>query len=82
MRINWPNMITVGSAVILVGTMIFGLAYATGWALGGFLGLGDLGAYFFEGVFLLIAAVGLIAFLRSAMKAEPIVERWDRSTES
>lgn len=75
MRINWVNLTTVGSAAILVGTMIFGLAYATGWALGGFLNLGDLGAYFFEGVFLLIAAAGLLAFLRSAMAAEPIFER-------
>jgi hypothetical protein len=51
MRINWLNLTTVGSAAILVGTMIFGLAYATGWALGGFLGLGDIGAYFFRGRF-------------------------------
>jgi hypothetical protein len=82
MRINWLNLTTVGSAAILVGTMIFGLAYATGWALGGFLGLGDLGAYFFEGIFLVIAAAGLIAFLRSALKAEPIVERGDRANGS
>jgi hypothetical protein len=82
MRINWPNLTTVGSAAILVGTMIFGLAYATGWALGGFLGLGDLGAYLFEGIFLLIATVGIIAFLRSALKVEPIVERGDRTNGS
>lgn len=75
MRINWLNLMTVGSAAILVGTMIFGLAYATGWALGGFLGLGDLGAYFFEGVFLLLAAAGLVAFLRSAAATEPVFER-------
>jgi hypothetical protein len=79
MRINWLNLTTVGSAAILVGTMIFGLAYATGWALGGFLGLGDLGAYFFEAVFLLIAAAGMLAFLRSAIAAEPVLQRRDRS---
>jgi hypothetical protein len=77
MRINWLNLSTVGSAAILVGTMIFGLAYATGWALGGFLNLGDAGAYFFEAVFLLLAAVGMLAFLKSAIAAEPIVERRD-----
>jgi hypothetical protein len=77
MRINWLNLITVGSAAILVGTMIFGLAYATGWALGGFLSLGDAGAYLFEGVFLLLAAAGMFAFLKSAIAAEPIVERRD-----
>jgi len=79
MRINWLNLTTVGSAAILIGTMVFGLAYATGWALGGFLGLGDIGAYFFEGVFLLISAAGMLAFLRSAIEAEPIFERRDRS---
>lgn len=72
MRINWLNLSTVGSAVVLIGCMAVALAYATGWALGGLLGLGDYGAYFFEGVFLLMAAVGLIAFVRSALKAEPI----------
>jgi hypothetical protein len=79
MRINWLNLTTVGSATILIGTMIFGLAYATGWALGGFLGLGDIGAYFFEAVFLLISAAGMLAFLRSAIEAEPIIEHRDRS---
>jgi hypothetical protein len=77
MRINWPNLVTVGSAAILVGTMIFGLAYATGWALGGFLGLGDAGAYFFEAVLMLLAAVAMLAFLKSAIAVEPIVERGD-----
>jgi hypothetical protein len=77
MRINWPNLVTVASAAILVGTMIFGLAYATGWALGGFLSLGDAGAYFFEATFMLLAAAAMLAFLKSAIAAEPIVERRD-----
>lgn len=77
MRINWLNLSTIVSAGIMVGTMIFGLAYATGWALGGILGLGDLGAYFFEAVFFVIAASGLIAFLRTAVRADPILEPRD-----
>lgn len=72
MRINWLNLSTVASAAVLIGTMAFALAYATGWALGGLLGLGDYGAYFFEGVFLLIATAALLAFIRLAVKAEPI----------
>lgn len=82
MRVNWLNLSTVGSAGILVGTMIFGLAYATGWALGGILGLGELGAYFFETVFIVIAATGLIAFLRSAVQADPILEPRDLPTRA
>lgn len=77
MRINWLNLSTVVSAGILVGTMIFGLAYATGWALGGIFGLGELGAYFFEAVFFVIAASGLIAFLRAAVRADPILNPRD-----
>lgn len=77
MRIHWLNLLTVGSAAILIGTMVFGLAYATGWALGGFLGLGDFGAYFFEAIFSLMAAAAMLAFLRSATKVEPIFRRED-----
>lgn len=77
MRIHWTNLITVGSATILIGTMVFGLAYATGWALGGILELGDVGAYFFEAVFMLLAAAAMIAFIRSAVQAEPIFRRDD-----
>jgi hypothetical protein len=55
--------------------MIFGLAYTIGWALGGFLNLGDAGAYFFEAAFMLLALIGMLAFLKSAVAAEPIVER-------
>jgi hypothetical protein len=39
--------------------------------------LGDAGAYLFEGVFLMLAAAGMFAFLKSAIAAEPIVERRD-----
>lgn len=77
MRINWLNLSTVASAAILIGTMLFGLAYATGWALGGLLGLGEIGAYFFEVVFSLLAALAMFAFLRSANRAEPIIDRDD-----
>lgn len=75
MRVNWINLLTVGSAMILIGTMVFGLAYATGWALGGLLGLGDIGSYFFETVFVLLALAAMVAFTRSATQTEPIIER-------
>ncbi len=74
-RIYWANLLTVGSAAVMVGTMLFGLAYATGWALGGILGLGEVGALFFEIVFALVALAAMIAFLRSAHEAEPIFGR-------
>lgn len=75
MRVNWINLSTVGSAAILIGSMACGLAFATGWALGGLLGFGDIGAYFFEAVFILLALAALIAFLREAIQVEPIFKR-------
>jgi hypothetical protein len=75
MRVNWTNLLTVGSAMILIGTMVVALGLATGWALGGVLGLGDFGSYFFELVFVLLALAAMAAFARSALAVEPIVER-------
>ena len=74
-RINWPNLITVGSAAILIGTMIVGLGLATGWALAGMLGLGDIGALVLEVLFVGLAAAGLVAFWRMAVRVEPVVDR-------
>ncbi|MCC6947866.1 MAG: hypothetical protein IT539_08880 [Bradyrhizobiaceae bacterium] len=74
-RINWTNLITVGSAAILIGAMIVGLGVATGWAVAGILGLGDIGATILEVLFTAVALVGLVAFWRSATRVEPIIER-------
>ena len=38
-RINWTNLMTVGSACVLVGAMMLVLGFSTGWALAGILGL-------------------------------------------
>ncbi|MDF2974853.1 MAG: hypothetical protein K0R61_5303 [Microvirga sp.] len=37
----WSNLLTYGSAMILVGTEVYGVALAAAWALGGFFELGD-----------------------------------------
>ena len=74
-RINWPNLITVVSAAILVGTMIAGLGVATGWAIAGMLGLGEIGTSILVALFIGMALLGVVAFWRSATRVEPIVER-------
>ena len=74
-RINWTNLVTVGSACILVGAMIVGLGLATGWALAGMLGLGEIGAWVLEALFAAVAVVGIVAFWRMAVRVEPIVDR-------
>jgi hypothetical protein len=74
-RINWQNLVTVGSAAVLIGTMVIGLGLATGWAIAGMLGLGEIGTYVIEALFVGIAAASIVSFWRTAMRVEPIVER-------
>jgi ABC-type transport system involved in cytochrome bd biosynthesis fused ATPase/permease subunit len=73
-RINWTNLVTVASAAILIGTMIVGLGLATGWAIAGALGLGEIGTYVIEALFVAVAAVVIVAFWRTASRVEPVVE--------
>jgi hypothetical protein len=74
-RINWTNLVTVASAAILIGTMIVGLGLATGWAIAGALGLGEIGTYVIEALFVAVAAVVIVAFWRTASRIEPVVKR-------
>ena len=53
--IHWTNVITVVSAAILIGTEIIGAGMATGWAIAGLFGLGEIGAYVLEAVFVAAA---------------------------
>ena len=73
-RIIWPNLITVVSLAILIGTMIVGLGLATGWAIAGALGLGEIGTYVIEAMFVAIAAAVIVAFWRKATSIERVVE--------
>jgi len=75
MRIKWSNLLTVGSATILVGSQTVALGILTGWATAGLLGLGDIGAYAFEAAFGGLALAGTIAFTRMAMRAEPLTDQ-------
>jgi hypothetical protein len=74
-RINWAHLVTVGSAAVIVGTMILVLGFATGWALAGMFGLGEVGTLVLEAIFIVIAAAGAVTFWRLAVKAEPIFDR-------
>jgi len=74
-RINWTNLLTVGSACVLVGAMILALGVATGWALAGMFGLGEIGAWVLEIFFSGVALAGIVAFWRMAVRVEPVIER-------
>lgn len=69
---NWTNLLTVGSASVLVGTEVVAAAFAAGWAFAGLLGLGPTGTIVFEAVGSLLGLLALYAFWRTAVKVEPI----------
>src|SRR5579871_4953844 len=66
--VHWTNVITVLSAAILIGTEIIGAGMATGWAIAGLFGLGEIGAYVLEAIFVAAACVIIFNFVRRASK--------------
>ena len=74
-RVNWLNLVTVISAAILIGTEIIGAGLATGWAIAGLFGLGDIGAYVLEALFGLGGLAVIVFFVRAAARIEPFIER-------
>lgn len=74
-RINWPNLITIASAAILIGVEVIGIGIATGWALATLFGLGKTIEAVLMAIFALAAAYFTWSFVRNAAKIEPIVER-------
>lgn len=71
--VNWQNLITVTSMLILVGTEVFGVALAGGWAIAGLFELGDAVGYVLMGLFSLVAAYIVFLLWRRAHRIEPIV---------
>ncbi len=70
--IKWRNLLTVGSASILVGTETVGAGVATGWALGGIFNLGATGQHIGMALFGSLGIVAFVAFFRRAVRVEPI----------
>jgi hypothetical protein len=74
-RINWPSVITVVSAAVLIGAEVFGIAYAGGWALATLFGFEDIGQRLVEGALVLLGAYIMYVFIRHAMLVEPFTTR-------
>lgn len=68
--INWLNVSTLVSVAILVGTELIGAGAAAGWAMGGLFGLGETITHGLQGVFVILALLGLFYFLRAAAAHE------------
>lgn len=73
--LNWRNLLTVVSVAILVGTEVFGAAFAGAWAIAGLFELGTTVQYGLMALFGAIGIWGMVAFVRSALVIEPLDER-------
>ena len=74
-RINWPSVITVVSAAILIGAEVFGAAFAGGWALSILFGLDTMGEHILQIVLFLCGVAVMAAFMRTAARVEPFTRR-------
>ena len=70
--LHWPNLLTLLSVAILVGVELVGAGWAAGWAIGGLFQLSGVISDALEVLFVLAGLVGLAAFMRAAVKAEPV----------
>jgi hypothetical protein len=70
--LNWTSLTTVASVAILVGTELLGIAWATGWALAGFMQLGPTFALAFQGILALLALFAVYVLVKQAVRVEPI----------
>ena len=75
-EIQWPSVITVISAAILISAEVFGAAFAGGWALAILLGLDDTGAHVMQAVLFAIGVLVMVAFVRAAQRIEPFTRRF------
>lgn len=69
---NTRNLITIVSMMVLVGTEVFAVAIAAGWALAGLFDLGDTVGHVLMVLFSSIAAWIMLQLWRRAVSIEPI----------
>jgi hypothetical protein len=74
-QINWPSVITVISAAILISAEVFGAAFAGGWALAILFGFDDTGAHILQAVLFAAGVFVMVAFVRAAQRIEPFTRR-------
>jgi len=70
--VNTRNLITIVSMMVLVGTEVFAVAIAAGWALAGIFELGDTVGHVPMVVFSLFAAWVMLQLWRRATSIEPL----------
>jgi hypothetical protein len=70
--LNWTNLLTIVSVLILIGTEVLGVALAAGWAIAGLFELGDTVGHVLMGLFSLVALYVIYLLWRRAIHVEPI----------
>jgi hypothetical protein len=70
--LNWQNLLTVISVLILIGAEVFGVAFAAGWAIAGLFELGDAAGYVLMAVFTLLGLYAMLILWRRAVQVEPL----------
>lgn len=71
-KLNISNLVTVISLSILVGTEVFGVALASGWAIAGLFELGATVSYILMAIFSAVGVWAMAGFIRGALKVEPV----------
>ncbi len=66
------NLVTIVSVMILVGTEVFGVALAAGWAIAGLFELGETVRYALMSVFCLVGLYLMVELWRRSVRIEPI----------
>ncbi len=68
-KLNTKHAVTIVCAMILVGTEVFAIAIALGWALAGLFELGDTVSYALMSVFSLLGILLMLKLWRQALSA-------------
>jgi hypothetical protein len=71
-RIHWLSVLTVGSAAILIGTEVFGAAFAGGWAVAHLFGISEY-VNIVQGLFALVGVAIMVSFVNNAQRVEPFI---------
>ena len=69
---NARNLITILSMMVLVGTEVFAVAIAAGWAIAGLFELGDTVGHVLMGLFSVLAAWIMFQLWQRATSIEPL----------
>ncbi|HVL74116.1 MAG TPA: hypothetical protein VM434_19765 [Beijerinckiaceae bacterium] len=69
-RLGLAQIVTAASVAVLVGAEVFGLAFATGWAIGGLFELGPLVTYAIEALLGAGGVVVMVALMRRVIAVE------------